>query len=376
MAKICILLPRHWFIAKGGAEFQAHVFADHLTRTTNHEVLYLTRHPPAEGNSLSYQVAGFGGAVPQRFGMAWDSYSLYLALRRFAPDVIIQRVACAYTGVAAFYCAMRKAKLVWHISSDRDANLNPQLPVSRFPAIVDTALFRYGVRRATAIVAQTHSQARDLKETYQRAATTIIPNFANVPAKTWEKSKKFTVLWIANLKPLKRPEIFIQIARDLSQYDIDFRLVGRKISNAWCESILRDISGEPNIKYLGELELDQVNAELERSHLLVNTSTYEGLPNTFIQAWMREVPTVTLNIDPDGMIANARLGRCTPNIEILKGAILEYFRDRNELTNVGSNARAYAKRRFSMENANILRDLVGTLVEGDLQDSDSSRRQM
>ena len=49
--------------------------------------------------------------------MFWDSVVLYRALEQLEPDVVMQRVACAYTGVAAFYCARHGASLIWHVSA-------------------------------------------------------------------------------------------------------------------------------------------------------------------------------------------------------------------------------------------------------------------
>ena len=40
----------------------------------------------------------------------------------------------------------------------------------------------------------------------------------------------------------------------------------------------------------------------------MNTSAHEGFPNTFIQAWLRDVAVVSLNVDPDGVLDGKQVG--------------------------------------------------------------------
>ena len=54
----------------------------------------------------------------------------------------------------------------------------------------------------------------------------------------------------------------------------------------------------PNFEHIEDVQLEKSNELIARASVFVNTSLcYEGFPNTFIQAWMRKVPTVTLNFD-------------------------------------------------------------------------------
>ena len=363
MARICILLTHHWDSARGGAEYQAHLFADYLARTTNHEVIFLTCHPPAGQQKYSYSVRTTSARANPRFGMFWDTLPLYRSLVELKPDLVIQRVASAHTGIAAMYCVRRNSKLLWHVSSDRDVSKEPQLPVGRTAGSIDKYFFRYGVRHADAVVTQTESQAKALVANYGRRATAVVSNFQPAPTGTREKSRRFTVLWVANFKRLKRPELFLKLARELDEHDISFKMAGRPDSSAWCDSLIREISDQPNIEYLGELDQDGVNEQLDGAHLLVNTSLYEGLPNTFIQAWMRRVLTATLNVDPDGLISKFDLGCCESDFERLKQRVVQYSADPEELNRRGSNARTFSIERFSMKNAQSLVAVVSELIK-------------
>ncbi len=113
--------------------------------------------------------------------------------------------------------------------------------------------------------------------------------------------------------------MFVKLAQALAGFpDIKFKLIGRSAPNKWSDSVLQLISATPNLEYLGELEMDDVNKQLDRAHIAISTSLYEGFSNVFIQAWMREVPVLSLNIDPDGVMEKFGLGFRTGTLENLK----------------------------------------------------------
>jgi glycosyltransferase involved in cell wall biosynthesis len=48
--------------------------------------------------------------------------------------------------------------------------------------------------------------------------------------------------------------------------------------------------------------------ELASAVALVSTSSFEGMPNTFLEAWSQGVPVLTLSFDPDGVVRGRGLG--------------------------------------------------------------------
>jgi glycosyltransferase involved in cell wall biosynthesis len=48
--------------------------------------------------------------------------------------------------------------------------------------------------------------------------------------------------------------------------------------------------------------------ELAGAVAVVNTSAFEGMPNTFLEAWGLGVPALTLSFDPDNLIRDKGLG--------------------------------------------------------------------
>ena len=63
-----------------------------------------------------------------------------------------------------------------------------------------------------------------------------------------------------------------------------------------------------------------------RAKVLVNTSDVEGFPNSYLQAWIRGVPVVTL-IDPDAVIEREGLGIAARSPDQTPDAIRHLLRD-------------------------------------------------
>jgi glycosyltransferase involved in cell wall biosynthesis len=127
----------------------------------------------------------------------------------------------------------------------------------------------------------------------------------------------------------------------------------------WIESLTSRIHSTPNLEYLGPRSQSEVNGLLARAHVFVNTSLYEGFPNTFIQAWSREVPIASLHVDPDGLLSKERLGLfCAGSEQRLAGAVRELVAAATLRTEFAARGREHARLCHSLANANVLADLL------------------
>jgi glycosyltransferase involved in cell wall biosynthesis len=354
--RICVVNP---YEHGGGAEYQMALLIDALVASGRYEVHFLTHFVDPRARTRDYEVArvGRGGPIPL-LGYIMDAPSLYSTLREIDPCLIYQRVACGYTGICAFYSQRRSVPLLWHVAHDTDVTRETLDPARNFVRLrLEKTLIEYGLKHATRIVVQTRHQDELMKKNYGRSADAVIYNFHPPAGETLDKSGPITVVWIANLKPWKRPEVFVRLAESFrGRDDVRFIMVGAAAGTtgkvgAWQDALLRSIAAAPNLQYVGHKTLAEVNELLARAHIFVNTSTHEGFPNTFVQAWQRDVAVVSLSVDPDRVLEQRQVGIAAHSESELVAAVRTLTDEPEVRAGYVSRGRDHAAANHSLRNA-------------------------
>ncbi len=363
--RLCIVSPCHWTGGFGGSEQQISLLLDVLVAQTRFDITYVARQADPGFQPTGYKVEQINvSPFSSRVGNLLDARPLLAALHKIRPHVIYQRVGGAYTGIAAYYAKRNNCKLVWHISSEMnvlpfrmDKNRSSNT-VSRY---IEKKALEYGIRNSTSIIAQTEQQAGLLQKHYGVTAARIVPNFQPVPVEPKKQDTPVKVVWVSNLKPMKRPGLFIDLARKYqSDVDVKFIMIGRAENSLWCKQVIEEIKDVQSLDYVGERTQEEVNAILAQSHIFVNTSSYEGFPNTFIQAWMREVPVVSLDVDPDNILSSRSIGYRSGSFAALCRDLEKLIGDKQLRQSMGNAARDYAIENHSEKNIeSVVKELVG-----------------
>lgn len=219
---------------------------------------------------------------------------MWRAMREVGADIYYQRSAAHLTGIIAEFCRRHGARSVYAGASDMDFVAGrQQIRYAR-----DRWLFEHGLRRVDRIVAQNAAQRDACRRYYGRDAV-IIPSCYEIPEPSRARAgaaAQDAVLWVGTVHDYKQPEILLDIARRLPHRR--FVMIGgsaapgERLRHGYFETIRAGAARLPNVEFRGFLPLDEVEACFDQGRVLVNTSVYEGMPNTFLQAWARGIPTV------------------------------------------------------------------------------------
>jgi glycosyltransferase involved in cell wall biosynthesis len=360
--KLAIVSPHHWTGSYGGAEYQISLLLGELVKEhSDIEIHYLCKasenHTTPSDHTI-HEVAT--KKWYSKYGSFFDALGLYRSLKQLQPDFIYQRVGCSYTGVCAYYANKHAINMIWHIAHDLDVRPDQSMQQWRKPHHwLEKKLLEYGVHHAPMIVAQKQSQADDLKTFYNRCVNKIVANFQPNPHVEKNHSSKPHVVWISNHKPEKNPEIFIDLAEELCEkLEVKFTMAGRPLPTPWGKSVVERAKNSPAVNFVGELKQEDLNLLLESAHLMVNTSDHEGFPNTFIQSWMREVPVISLYVDPDGVLSKNKIGVLCKSKENLISECAKLINKPEERKAMALSARDYATHIHSLENAKPLMRLL------------------
>lgn len=366
--RLCIILPHHWSFFMGGCQYQIKCLLDANVLQKKYEIFILSRRADQNITPRNYTLINIVKPFAlQRYGFIFDASFLWQKLKEIAPDVIYQNMGTSYAGVAAHYARQYGCKFVLHLASDSDITpFKMGKNLKRLFPYIEKKVFGYAVRHNHCLIAQTRYQKHLVKKNFDQTCTAIISNFQPYPKETIQKGNPVKVVWIANFKVIKQPELFIRLAHDLHTMEIaaEFIMIGNPATidgNAWQnwqQSLEREMDKVPALSYIGGQSPDAVEAILAKSDILVNTSQFEGFSNTFIQAWMRCVPVVSLHSNPDNLLSDGRIGLISNNYNQLCKDVIRLIKDAELRTQMGAQAREYALKHFTMDNATRVAQLL------------------
>jgi len=263
---------------------------------------------------------------------------IWSSLKKARADLYFHEVGS--TGVLPIFCYLHNKKFIYRIASDAVVLSQPLFGnCSLIREFADTL----EIRRANLVIAQSEFQRRTLRERF-RVESVIIKNGLVVhQVDHEEKADPPIILWVATISSVKRPHFFVKLAQSIPY--ARFEMVGGKTADDQLYKNIKDAARKlPNLTFRGFVPYHEVDKYFKRASIFVNTSSIEGFPNTFVQAWASYTPVVSLNVDPDKIIKNKKLGFYSGTFERLISDVVTLLENQKLRHKMGKNGRRYVER--------------------------------
>ena len=359
--KICIVSPNTASLffqdlppTHGGGEVQLYFYAQQLSKNPEIELHYIlqknSKHDEKKVGNIYFHYIDLRPGLKCKF-------ELQLLMAKINADVYIQRCHGSITKEVAFFKLWRRKKFVYWVASNYD--VDPTIETVEYNR---SSWFIWGMKQADMVLVQMENQLEKLKKNYGKDGVIVRNSF---PEMETETNKKKQILWVGRFIPLKRPEYLMEIAKAIPNCDfIMIAPVGRGISKQHYDKFKDEIPSISNLKHIKGLPMKEMESYYRESKLVINTSTYEGFPNTFLQAMISGTSIGSLDFDPDQIISKRNLGIAPTNdlnkfIEKIKD-----FLGSEELQNQQKqNCLEYANQFHNLEkNTNTLFSTLKTLL--------------
>lgn len=322
--KITFLMPTFFSERVGGVEIQTYLLATHLSKlewkvdfvSETYDVRKIGRSEIFDGVTIHW--------VSKKNHFSFWRRDIQKLVLLIKPDYIYQRGRSRFTSspIAINVAKKLKAKLIYHCAEDNDFNRSFNFEqvhqstksffkkiILGFEALLSDYYFYQTIKKSHLIIAQTESQKLQFLRFFNKDAT-VIRSAHELPNEVIQKSEPPMIFWIANTGRRKQPEKFIELAKSLLDTPYRFVMAGPIPDRGYAEELLNQIRSTPNLEYAGPLSWEESNNFFAKATFFVNTTLLgrEGFPNTYIQAWMRGTPVLTLHCDPDGLIEKHEIG--------------------------------------------------------------------
>ncbi len=306
VSKICFVAITAYRVLKGGQGFMGgaelqQVLLAHELKARGHDISFITmdhgqsKIETVEGIKVYSTFKQSDGVPGLRF--FWPRVtSILTALNKSDAEIYYVRCAGFLLGLVVWWAKIYNKKVVYSCANDPEFD-----PKALKLNLRDKLMFFWGLRRCNVVITQNLYQKDLLKKNFNRIGVLIPNGFPGAEG----LSCGINVLWVATFKPAKRPELYLELARSFPS--VKFIMIGGPADLVSYNKIKADATHIPNLEFLGPLPFEKTDQEFSHARLFINTSTHEGFPNTFLQAWRVGVPVLSF-VDPDDRIVQQKLG--------------------------------------------------------------------
>ncbi len=324
----------------GGAEFQIFLLARYISKNPLFKVTFIVGdygQKEKENFENIHLLKTFKLSVKESFiSKVINAFRLFFIYNKIKPDILITTSANSITGLTAFYKSLYKKKLIYRTASDID--VNKQWIKTH---IITGKLFQYGMENADIVTVQSKKQ-QVWAQKYHHIKAVLLKNA--FPVKPFQNQEKKFILWVSRFAPMKNPELFLNLAQEIPKEKFVMICPYNPTDYKKWKILKNKIQNIPNLTFIEKVPFSEIQDYFNQSKLFVNTSDFEGFPNTFLQAAQGKTPIISLNVNPDNFIDEYNCGIfCHNDFKQLVEQTKKLLQNPDKIDLKGKNAYRYLK---------------------------------
>jgi glycosyltransferase involved in cell wall biosynthesis len=281
--------------------------------------------------------------------------SIWRCLKNVNADIYYQRSGGMLTGLMAAFCRRNGKRSIFAVAG------NPRIRFRR-----DRWIYEYGIKNVDRIVVQNAAQERLVKNEFGRNSI-LVPNCYQAFPHGARSSRK-QVLWVSTVREVKRPDIFLDVAQALPAYQ--FVMVGGEANDgaSLYEKIRERAQKLSNVDFVGFVPYAEIDQYFEDAALFVNTSESEGFPNTFLQSWVRGVPTISF-VDCGARLNRRPIGQVVNSTDAMISSVTFLLENESARTRLGQDCKTYAQNNHALDRIlDLYEDIFQRLLQKNRSD--------
>lgn len=173
----------------------------------------------------------------------------------------------------------------------------------------------------------------------------FLPTPVKVPSYNIIKADSPTVCFLARWDKRKKPEIFFHLVEAMPH--VHFIAVGKGRNNSYDKYLRDKYSSLKNLTmtgFINQFESNEIDEILDKSWVLVNSATREGLPNSFLEALAHKCAILS-SLNPENV--TERFGYLVNNNNFIDG--LNNLLKKDNWKNKGEEGKLYVEENYEMD---------------------------
>ncbi len=331
----------------GGTEIQLYLLSKEFGNDKKYDVHVITSNFKKNVPEKKYNNIHIHASLPfKRKRSIRVPIKLFLLLYEINPDIVIQRAFGVPTGICALYALLFKKKFIYSIAHEIDVNGEAEKGLLG-------KIYKFGFSHANFIVAQHENQIKILERIQKRKCDKIFTIKSGYDITQVKVNTKKYILWVGRAVRWKRPEFFLRLAKYFPKEQF-LMIINKSIDLNYWAKIESEAKKIGNLQLIEKVPFKDIGDYFKQGKIFINTSSYEGFPNTFIQALKNETPIISLNVDPDDFLVNNTCGfNCLNNFDEMISKLKKLLNNPEVYRIYSKNSFNYVKKNHDIKKISI-----------------------